>query len=83
MIDKNILTNIKPDIRETLFRRLEHLCYEDLLRGLGLFSLEKRRLRGDLKAAFRYLEASYGASGEGLFIKVPSNRTGGNGLKLE
>ncbi|PKU37911.1 zinc finger swim domain-containing protein 6- hypothetical protein [Limosa lapponica baueri] len=60
-----------------MIKGLEYLSYEDRLRELGLLSLEKRRLQGDLIAAFQYLKGGL-QERWGRTIREWSDRTRGN-----
>lgn len=54
---------------------LEGKAYEEWLRSLGFFSLEKRTLRGDLIAVYSFIKKRNEGEVTDLFFLVTSDRT--------
>jgi len=80
--DTNLLEHVQRRAIK-IIQGMENLSYKNKLKELGLFSLEKRRLWGDLIEAFQYLKGNYRTEGDKLFSGVCDDRTRGHGFKLK
>ena len=65
-----------------MIQDMKHLPCKDRLKEMELFSLEKRRLQGDLILACQYLKGGNKKEQDRLFSSVCCDRTRGNVFKL-
>jgi len=65
-----------------MIKGLEHLPYEERLSNLGLFNLEKKRLRGDFINVYKYLKCGSQRDTANLFSVVCRDRTGQMAIKF-
>ena len=65
-----------------MIRKLETKLCEERLKELGMFSLEKRKLRSDIIALFK-CKGSHAEEGRDLFLIHPECRACNNGPKLQ
>ncbi|TRZ23724.1 hypothetical protein HGM15179_003375, partial [Zosterops borbonicus] len=80
--DVEVLEQVQEGVLK-LTTGLEHISYEDRLREMGQFSLEKRRVRGYLITVFQYLKGPCKRAKEGVFTTACGDRTREDGFKLK
>lgn len=66
-----------------MIKGLEHLLYEESLRELGLFSLQKTRIQEDFIKVFQYSKGANKKFCQRLFTRLNGDRKRGKILKLE
>ena len=66
----------------TMVNGLEHLPYEGRLQQLGLFSLEKRRLRGDVIEVYKIMHGVENVERETFFSLSQNTRIQGHPIKM-
>jgi len=81
--DRHGLVGAGPEETTQIIRGVEHLSCEERLSNLLLFSLEKRRLQGDLSADFQYFKEAYRKDGDRHFSRSCCDRIKSNGFKLK
>ncbi len=69
-------------IATRLVRGLRHVPYEERLRQLNLFSLERRRLRADLILVFKIFKGDVDASPFDFFLRPPRATLRGHTYRL-
>lgn len=79
--DINSIENVQKRFVR-LISNLQPSSYEEKLKELNLFSMKKRRLRGDLIEVYKILNNIDNLSNN-FFKKVVNNRTRGHSLKLK
>ncbi|MEE6522036.1 hypothetical protein FKM82_020430 [Ascaphus truei] len=84
ILRKDIMELERVQRRATkLIKGMDILIYEERLAKLDLFTLEKRRLRGDMITIYKYIRGQYNELSKELFIPRVVQRTLGHPLRLE